>query len=82
MNRLEYVLTTATETRPDAMVEELAARLRQDLIPLGVWVVVRNPHEADPGLHGPCSAELQERIDSIVRSIMSAHRATLPSRAH
>ncbi|MEJ0071471.1 MAG: hypothetical protein WDO24_25075 [Pseudomonadota bacterium] len=36
-------------------------------------VVVRRPDEADAGLHGDCSAEFQQRIDGIVRSILSAH---------
>ena len=87
MARLEYVLnseprtgtaTTRTATgspiRPGDDVETLAAELRRDLIPLGVWVVVRRPDEADAGLHGECSADLQRRIDSIVSAIMTAHK--------
>jgi hypothetical protein len=73
MTRLEYVLN-APDPIPAAEVEALAAELRRDLIPLGVWVVVRRPDEADAGLHGDCSSELQQRIDGIVRSILSAHR--------
>jgi len=77
MARLEYVLNTDPVTGPiraDDEVERLAAALRHDLIPLGVWVVVRRPDEADAGLHGECSAELQRRIDRIVGAIMSAHK--------
>ena len=74
MPRLEYVLNADQRSRPDDDVEALASELRRDLIPLGVWVVVRRPEEADPGLHGDCSAELQRRIDGIVRTIMSAHQ--------
>jgi hypothetical protein len=73
MNRLEYVLNTPDRTPADDTVQALAAELRRDLIPLGVWVVVRSPDEADAGLHGDCSRELQQRIDQIVRAIMSAH---------
>jgi hypothetical protein len=73
MNRLEYVLNTSDRAAADDTVQALAAELRRDLIPLGVWVVVRSPDEADAGLHGDCSRELQQRIDDIVRSIMSAH---------
>jgi hypothetical protein len=75
MARLEYVLNAAVMTPPDDDVELLARALRRDLVPLGVWVVVRRPDEADAGLHGECSAEMQARIDGIVRSIMSAHQA-------
>jgi hypothetical protein len=71
--RLEYVLNPGQAAPPDD-VETLATELRRDLIPLGVWVVVRRPDEADAGLHGDCSAELQQRIDTIVRAIMSAHK--------
>lgn len=77
MARLEYVLNTdsvASPIRADDEIERLAAALRHDLIPLGVWVVVRRPDEADAGLHGECSAELQRRIDRIVGAIMSAHK--------
>ena len=77
MARLEYVLNTdsvASPIRADDEIERLAAALRHDLIPLGVWVVVRRPDEADAGLHGECSAELQRRIDHIVGAIMSAHK--------
>ncbi len=74
MARLEYVLNPGRPTPPDDDVEVLAAALRRDLIPLGVWVVVRRPEEADAGLHGDCSAELQQRIDAIVRTIMGAHK--------
>jgi len=73
MSRLEYVLNTADRAPTDDRVEALAAELRRDLIPLGVWVVVRRPDEADAGLHGNCSRELQQRIDQIVHAIMSAH---------
>jgi hypothetical protein len=79
MNRLEYVLN-APDPLPGDEVSTLAAELRRDLIPLGVWVVVRRPDEAGAGLHGECSAELHQRIDRIVASIMAAHRA--PSNAH
>jgi hypothetical protein len=82
MNRLEYVLTVPDLTRPDAGVEALAAELRRDLIPLGVWVVVRRPDEASPGLHGVCDATLQQRIVAIVQSIMAAHRAQFPTQVH
>lgn len=75
MSRLEYVLNTADRGQPDGTLENLAAELRRDLLPLGVWVVLRTPAEADAGLHGDCSHELHERIDDIVRSIMAAHRA-------
>ena len=78
MARLEYVLNAETPTPPDDDVELLAAELRRDLIPLGVWVVVRRPEEADAGLHGDCSAELHRHIDRIVASIMTAHRAPRP----
>ncbi len=74
MARLEYVLNTKAPAPSDEDVEILAAELRRDLIPLGVWVVVRRPEEADAGLHGDCTAEMQQRIDGIVRSIMTAHR--------
>jgi hypothetical protein len=74
MSRLEYVLNTQDRAQPDGAVESLAAQLRRDLIPLGVWVVLRTPSEANAGLHGDCSRELHERIDGIVRSIMAAHR--------
>ena len=74
MARLEYVLNSGQPLPPDDEVETLARELRRDLIPLGVWVVVRRPEEADPGLHGECSADLQRRIDRIVRSIMAAHK--------
>lgn len=78
MARLEYVLNSelraGTPVRSDDEVENLAAELRRDLIPLGVWVVVRRPDEADAGLHGECSAELQRRIDDIVNAIMAAHK--------
>ena len=73
MNRLEYVLNTSDRAPADDAVQGLAAELRRDLIPLGVWVIVRSPDEADAGLHGDCSRELQQRIDAIVRSIISAH---------
>jgi hypothetical protein len=73
MNRLEYVLNRPARAPVDDTVEALAAELRRDLIPLGVWVVVRSPDEADAGLHGECSRELQQRIDQIVQAIMSAH---------
>lgn len=78
MNRLEYVLN-ARETIPGDEVSTLAAELRRDLIPLGVWVVVRRPDEAGPGLHGECSSELHRRIDQIVASIMATHKAPTPS---
>ncbi|MBI3514554.1 MAG: hypothetical protein HY060_10895 [Proteobacteria bacterium] len=71
---MEYVLNCKQALPPDDDVEALAAALRRDLIPLGVWVVVRRPEEADAGLHGDCSTELQQRIDAIVRSIIGAHR--------
>jgi hypothetical protein len=73
MSRLEYVLNTPDRAPADDSVQALAAELRRDLIPLGVWVVVRTPHEADAGLHGECSRELQQRIDDIVDAIMAAH---------
>jgi hypothetical protein len=79
MSRLEYVLN-APEPVPGDEVSALAAALRRDLIPLGVWVVVRRPDEADAGLHGECSAELHQRIDQIAASIMAAHKA--PVLAH
>jgi hypothetical protein len=79
MSRLEYVLN-APDPVPGDEVSILAAELRRDLIPLGVWVVVRRPDEADAGLHGECSDELHRRIDSIVASIMSAHKA--PAATH
>ncbi len=74
MARLEYVLNPPTRLPADDEVEILAAALRRDLIPLGVWVVVRRPEEATAGLHGECPLELQRRIDGIVDAIMSAHR--------
>jgi hypothetical protein len=74
MARLEYVLNSGQPLPPDDEVETLARALRRDLIPLGVWVVVRRPEEAEAGLHGDCSAELQQRIDGIVRTIMAAHK--------
>lgn len=74
MNRLEYVLN-AREPQPGDEVEQLASQLRRDLIPLGVWVVIRRPDEADAGLHGECSDELHRRIDQIVAAIMAAHKA-------
>jgi hypothetical protein len=74
MSRLEYVLN-APDPLPGDEVSTLAAELRRDLIPLGVWVVVRRPDEAGAGLHGECSDEFHQRIDRIVASIMAAHRA-------
>jgi hypothetical protein len=73
MSRLEYVLNAPDRPIPED-VQTLASELRRDLVPLGVWVVVRRPDEADAGLHGDCSAELQQRIDGIVRAILTAHR--------
>ena len=77
MSRLEYVLN-APDPVPGDEVSTLAAELRRDLIPLGVWVVVRRPEEAGAGLHGDCSAELHQHIDRIVASIMAAHKAPRP----
>ena len=81
MARLEYVLNSPAPTPAEDEVETLAAALRRDLIPLGVWVVVRRPDEADAGLHGDCTAEMQARIDRIVSSIMTAHKSR-DRRAH
>ena len=78
MSRLEYVLNTTDRQQPDGAVESLANELRRDLIPLGVWVVLRSPNEAGPGLHGDCPRELHARIDGIVRAIMAAHREVGP----
>lgn len=74
MSRLEYVLPVADQEHPDEAVAALAAALRRDLIPLGVWVVLRRPGEAPAGLNGDCDGALQRQIDSIAAAVMAAHR--------